>query len=365
MPTRSILLTALTTTLLTVLLFSPIPADAGTPPAHSEEIQQIQEARAASNAALQHQDLQALAATLGRDAHLTVSSGALVSGKAAQIAAYQAQFERFPDAVYERAPTSIRISGALNRPATASERGTWVGTWTSPEGRVEQRGEYMAMWRKGEDGWLIRSELFVVLEEVVQEEAVLEEVQAAPEPLAVEPTAVEPTPAEPPPAPAPPPPEPAPPPAKKDPPRRSARCNTLDTLDSNGDGRVSAVDRYWRFLDVWIDRGDGVLEESEIVSLYDQKVREVGLSLSTFATQKKGLGEIRLDGAVILDLGQDGFGASSRRGDGLLTIDLDGVRSAGGATFFDQDGKELSGRQVIRPGWSVQTEEGLVALTCP
>ena len=100
-----------------------------------------------------------------------------------------------------------------------------------------------------------------------------------------------------------------------------------------------------------------------IVAGYAAGTLAWGLGNLTLALLDYARGEIRLSGAVILDLGQDGFGASSRRGDGLLTIDLDGVRKAGGATFFGPDGNELSGRQVIRPGWSVRTEEGMVALT--
>jgi hypothetical protein len=45
----------------------------------------------------------------------------------------------------------------------AWETGSWVGTWTTPEGPLRTGGRYAASWREVDGEWKIRSELFVTL----------------------------------------------------------------------------------------------------------------------------------------------------------------------------------------------------------
>ena len=69
-------------------------------------------------------------------------------------------FAEFSDMKFVRSIESVEIS--TSNPL-AAEVGTWVGTWTTPDGKVKTGGRYAASWRKGERGWVIRSELFVTL----------------------------------------------------------------------------------------------------------------------------------------------------------------------------------------------------------
>jgi ketosteroid isomerase-like protein len=45
----------------------------------------------------------------------------------------------------------------------AIEHGTWVGSRTSENGKLENGGQYTAAWRKTDGVWRIYSELFVGL----------------------------------------------------------------------------------------------------------------------------------------------------------------------------------------------------------
>ena len=127
----------------------------------------IRDSRAASNAALAKRNAAGVAALLRKDASVTASSGMHYDGAEAVEKGLTEQFTKLPDLVYVRTPLSITISRS---DAAASERGTWTGHWTTPEGAVERSGEYMAVWRRelsdnGTASWTIASELFAALEE--------------------------------------------------------------------------------------------------------------------------------------------------------------------------------------------------------
>ena len=134
---------------------------AGAPSQSTGHVAAIQAARERSNEALRRRDVDEIVAFLEYDARLTISSGRFVEGREAQRQAYSDQFAQYSDAVYVRTPTAVEISRVS---PLASERGTWTGRWTADEGPVEMGGAYMAMWRKRDGIWRIRSELFVLLD---------------------------------------------------------------------------------------------------------------------------------------------------------------------------------------------------------
>ena len=70
----------------------------------------------------------------------------------------QRQFQRRPDTIYVRTPSTVDVFSDW---AVASERGEWVGRWSEPDGRLEIGGTYLAQWRKVDGRWLIQSELYV------------------------------------------------------------------------------------------------------------------------------------------------------------------------------------------------------------
>src|SRR4051812_6358295 len=93
--------------------------------------QMIRAARARSNAAIAAHDAPAIAESWLDDVHVTTSTGAQGSGRAANQSRMSEQFARRPDTIYVRTPTMIDVYLPW---AVASERGEWVGRWTEPDG---------------------------------------------------------------------------------------------------------------------------------------------------------------------------------------------------------------------------------------
>ena len=137
---------------------SPVPVK---PASDATEIAAITKLRADSNAAIATHDVAQIGAFLEEDFRLTAGSGAALTGREAMRQRFAEQFQKFPDTIYVRTPELIEISSAA---PLASERGRWVGRWTDRGKTQEFRGSYQAMWRQTDGHWLIRSELFVLLE---------------------------------------------------------------------------------------------------------------------------------------------------------------------------------------------------------
>lgn len=120
---------------------------------------EIRAVRERSNRALAARDIEGFAAALAPDYVLVRGNGTFAPTREEAVAAIAAGF-RDPGGVrYERSPERIELSKVA---ALAAEHGRW--TAKLPSGKLAFRGTYLAMWRRTEAGWRIRSELFVVLE---------------------------------------------------------------------------------------------------------------------------------------------------------------------------------------------------------
>ena len=120
----------------------------------------IRQTRAQSNAAIARHDAVALGSYLADNFVITISTGAIERSRQEHIDSFKAHFAEFPDVVYVRTPTTITISEFY---PLAIEHGTWQGSRTTANGKLENGGDYTAAWRKTSDGWKIYSELFVGL----------------------------------------------------------------------------------------------------------------------------------------------------------------------------------------------------------
>jgi ketosteroid isomerase-like protein len=121
---------------------------------------QIRSLRAQSNQAIARQDVPGIVSFLDNEFQITTGNGRLLSGRAGMERAFVEQFAQFEDAAYVRTPESVEVASSA---PFASEAGTWVGSWTAPDGVVRTGGSYAAYWRKVGGTWRIRSELFVTL----------------------------------------------------------------------------------------------------------------------------------------------------------------------------------------------------------
>ena len=118
---------------------------------------EIRDLRAASNRAIAARDLSGVAASLADDFVVIIGDGTLLT-REAYLEAFAHTFAQPVPLRYERIADSIDLSASL---PLAAEQGHWVGSL--PDGRVLFTGTYMAMWRRTEAGWKLRSELFVLL----------------------------------------------------------------------------------------------------------------------------------------------------------------------------------------------------------
>ena len=105
----------------------------------------IRAARARSNAAIAARDTATLAALASNSYHSVSSRNVHTNGRAGIGTQYAGQFAAHPDVSFVRTPQEVRVYTPWQM---ADERGTWVGTWTEPDGRVTIRGRYSAKWRR-------------------------------------------------------------------------------------------------------------------------------------------------------------------------------------------------------------------------
>lgn len=120
----------------------------------------IRSIRTQSNEAIARHDAASVESFLADDYVITISTGAIERSRKEHIDSFASHFAQYPDVVYLRTPTTISISDSY---PLAIEHGTWVGSRTTTNGKLENGGEYTAAWRKTGDVWKIYSELFVAL----------------------------------------------------------------------------------------------------------------------------------------------------------------------------------------------------------
>jgi hypothetical protein len=117
----------------------------------------IRSMRTASNKAIKASDIEGFAASLEPGFVVVTGNGSFLS-RETYIAAFAKNFEDPHSVRFERIVDSIELSNSV---PLAAEHGHWVGRLAG--GSVIFSGTYLAMWRRSESGWKLRSELFVSL----------------------------------------------------------------------------------------------------------------------------------------------------------------------------------------------------------
>ena len=124
------------------------------------DVRAIRSLRAQSNQAIMDRDLTGFGQTMLPEMEVTRGSGSHVSGRDSILASVAVQFNDPAFLGYVREVDRIQVSttGPL-----AAEHGHWTGRFRRPDGVQTITGTYLAMWRRTDAGWKLRSELFVSL----------------------------------------------------------------------------------------------------------------------------------------------------------------------------------------------------------
>ena len=123
-----------------------------------KEIAQILAQREASNQALRAFDDELNATFSTEDALITTGAGTLISGKK-ELMKY-IQESTGPKMYWIRTPNEVIVNPKTQ---LAWETGTWKG-YVEGSDEAVVGGKYSAQWTKASGTWLIRSQLFVTLE---------------------------------------------------------------------------------------------------------------------------------------------------------------------------------------------------------
>lgn len=123
----------------------------------SNDEEAIREVRAASNEAIKAHDTVAIADAWVEDFLVLSSGNDMAHGKEENRKLFASLFRSRPDVIYVRTPLDIQV---MKEWGMASETGTWEGSWTGDDGKIEIGGTYYAKWHKVNEHWLIRAEVF-------------------------------------------------------------------------------------------------------------------------------------------------------------------------------------------------------------
>ncbi|MBK6308183.1 MAG: nuclear transport factor 2 family protein [Gemmatimonadetes bacterium] len=124
----------------------------------TDHVSAIRARRAESNQAIAQRDADRVVAVMLDDVSVSVAGGPVLTGRAANRAAFAEQFADRAFRGYVREADEIVVH---DPPTEATERGRWTGRWQVGIRTETMRGSYLARWRRDALGWFIVSEVFV------------------------------------------------------------------------------------------------------------------------------------------------------------------------------------------------------------
>jgi ketosteroid isomerase-like protein len=120
---------------------------------------EIRNARAHSNRSIARRNLLGVADSLAENFCAIIGDGTFVPTRAAYLKLFKQGFDAPKTSLtYNRIPDTIQLSTAL---PIAAEQGHWIAT--DATNKTIYTGTYTAMWQHTQDGWKLRSELYITL----------------------------------------------------------------------------------------------------------------------------------------------------------------------------------------------------------
>lgn len=120
----------------------------------------IRDQRQRSNDLIAAHRAEALRPFFDPEVKLIRGDGTLVVGIDATVRLFESQFSDPDFVAYVRKTATVTIDKDGKR---AAETGTWIGSWRQASGEATKTGQYLAVWKKAQDRWIIESELYVAL----------------------------------------------------------------------------------------------------------------------------------------------------------------------------------------------------------
>jgi ketosteroid isomerase-like protein len=121
---------------------------------HAADIRAL---RRQSNAAIASLDATYVTSFMGEAVEVSVAGGPVLTGRAANLQAWEQQMREPGFGGYVRTPEQVTVEPSGTR---AHEAGHWVGRWRVKGRAHEQQGRYSAEWALGPMGWEIVREVF-------------------------------------------------------------------------------------------------------------------------------------------------------------------------------------------------------------
>lgn len=119
----------------------------------------IQQKSKAWNTAFSTRDVSKILPFLSEDVQMASAGGKWQTPEGTE-KFFLSLFKRRPDITWINDSKEITINPVWH---VAYEIGDWTETWTEPDGTVEIKGKYFALWKKTNDNWLLNAMIFTPL----------------------------------------------------------------------------------------------------------------------------------------------------------------------------------------------------------
>jgi len=126
---------------------------------HEDDLEEIKQRSSIWNDTFITQNVDNLLAILSKDVQMASAGGKWNTKMGTEKFLYSL-FQRRPDVTWINNPTEIIINPQWE---VAYEDGTWIESWTEPDGQVTIKGKYSSLWKKENSTWVLHAMVFIPL----------------------------------------------------------------------------------------------------------------------------------------------------------------------------------------------------------